>query len=143
MATYTIDQYQKKMRNMAKNLRKAAKKSSNAAAQFMVATARGMAPAKTGNLRRGIQAKPIKGTEWQVMSTVPKAFPYQFWVNQTAPHRTKLMWWNRYAPTVYGDGSHNITGTPRFWHFATLRTVNLFGRVTRKNVQKVLKVRVT
>ena len=41
------------------------------------------------------------------------------------------------------DGTHIITGSPRYWHFATLRTVNLFGRVARKNIQKVLKVRVT
>ena len=142
MATYTPDQYQKKMRNIAKNLRKVAKKSSNAASQFMVATARSMAPAKTGNLRRGIIAKPIKGAEFQVTSSVPKAFPYHFWVNQTAPFRTIPMWWNRYQATRYGDGTHTITGTPRYWHFATLRTVNLFGRLTRKNVQKILKVRV-
>ena len=143
MATFTIDQYQKRMRNLAKNLRKAAKKSTNATAQFMVATARGLAPAKTGNLRRGIQAKPIKGAEWQVSSSVPKGFPYHFWVNQTAPLRTIHPWWNRYQATRYGDGTHNITGSPRYWHFATLRTVNLFGRITRKNIQKVLKVRVT
>ncbi len=142
MPTYTPDQYQKRMRNLAKNLRKAAKKSTNAAAQFMVATARSMAPAKTGNLRRGIIAKPIKGAEFQVSSSVPKGFPYHFWVNQTAPLRTIHPWWNRYASTVYGDGSHNITGTPRYWHFATLRTVNLYPRITRKNIQKLLQVRV-
>ncbi len=142
MPTYTPDQYQKRMRNLAKNLLKAAKKSTNAAAQFMVATARGMAPAKTGNLRRGIQPKSISGAEWQVISTVPKGFPYHFWVNQTAPMRTIHPWWNRYAGTVYGDGTHNITGSPRYWHLATLRTFGVFGRITRKNIQKVLKVRV-
>ncbi len=142
MGTFTIDQYQRKMRNLAKNIRKAAKKSTNAAAQFMVATARGLAPAKTGDLRRGIQAKLIKGAEFQVTSTVSQGFPHHLWINQNAPFRTIHPWWNRYQSTVYGDGTHNITGSPRYWHFATLRTVSLFGRLSRKNIQKVLKVRV-
>lgn len=141
MATYTPDQFQRKMRNMAKQLRKAAKKSTNAAAQFMVATARGMAPRKTGNLRRGIRAKAIKGAEFQVSSRVEKDFPYHFWINQSAPLRTIHPWWNRYQSTVYGDGTHSITGTPRYWHFATLRTLAVFGKITRKNIQKVLKAR--
>lgn len=141
MATYTIDQYQRKMRNLAKNIRKAAKTSTNATAQFMVTTARGLAPAKTGALRRNIIAKSIKGAEFQVTSIVPKTFPYHFWINQTAPMRTIHPWWNRYQPTAYGDGTHTITGSPRYWHFATLRTIKLFGRITRKNIQKTLKVR--
>lgn len=140
MATYTIDQYQRKMRGMAKQLQKAAKKSARDAAQFMANTARGMAPIKSGELRQGIVAKPIKDAEYEVSSTVPKDFPYNLWINQTAPYRTIHPWWNARQSTVYGDGSHINTGTPRFWHLATLRTYNLFGKIARKNIQKALRV---
>lgn len=142
MATYTLDQYQRVWRKRAVELRKAAKKSSRDAASFMVATAKGMSPLKTGALRTGIISKPIKDAEYEVSSSVAKEFPYNLWVNQTAPFRTINAVWNGRNPTVYGDGTHRITGTPRFWHFATLRTYALFSRITRKNIQNVLKVRI-
>jgi len=140
MGTYTLDAYQKKMRGMARQLRNAAKKSSRDAAQFMSRTAKGMAGYKKGGLRDGIISKPIKGAEYQVSSSVPGNFPYNLWVNQTAPYRTIHPWWSK-AGAVYGDGTHRNTGTARFWHLATLRTQKLFGSVTRKNVQKILRVR--
>ncbi len=139
MPTFTLSQYQREWRNRASRLRKVAKKSTNAAAQFMVATARGMAPSKTGALRKGIVAKPIKDAEWEVSSSVQKSFPYNLWVNQSAPFRRIHPWWNEFRATTYGDGTHRITGSPRFWHFSTLRTQKLFGRVARKNFQSIFK----
>lgn len=143
MATYTPDAYQKLWRRRAVQLKKAAKKSSRDAAMFMTRTARGMAPSKSGNLRLGI-SEPISigNNAYEVMSTVPGDFPYNLWVNQNAPYRSIEMKWNGFHPTVYGDGTHRQTGTARYWHFATLRTYNLFGKITRKNIQNVLKVRV-
>lgn len=161
MATYTPDQYQRKMRAMAKELTKAARKSAHDAAMFMVRTAKGMAPIKSGALREGIRSDPVTGSEYEVSCTVPDEFPYPFWVNRTAPYRTlhfgaKGGWIPAHksfsgrsvrvfppnSNIVYGDGSHRNTGTPRFWYLATLRTYDLFGRITRLNVQKALRVRV-
>jgi len=143
MATYTMDGYQKKMRMMASQLRRASRNSTTNAAMFMLRTAQGMAPFKTGDLRAGIKARHIKDSEWEVSSSVPKAFPYNLWVNQNAPYRTIKAVWNARQPTVYGDGTHTVTGTPRYWHFATIRTVAIFGSIVRKNIGKMLKVRIT
>lgn len=162
MGTYTVDQYQRKWRMVAKQLKKAAEKSTRDAALFMRNTARGMAPIGVGKLRQGINANPKTNQEWEVSSIVPGNFPYNMWVNQQAPYRTlhfkqkggwippsrsKTGGWVRAFPpntnVLYGDGSHINTGSPRFWHLATIRTVDVFGKLARKNVQKALQVRLT
>jgi len=153
MATYNLDQYQKVWRMRAKKLKQAANKSVFRAAMFMESTAKGMSPKKSGDLREGIHREKIKSNVYEVSSSVPGDFPYQFWVNQTAPFRTlhfpKGGWnnksgdWIRYfkpgTVAVYGDGSHRITGTPRFWHLATLRTSKLFVDIAKKNISDVFK----
>ena len=142
MATYTISQYQRVWRKRASAIRKSGERTSNDAAMFMKATATGMAPSKTGKLRRGITKRKQKEGSYIVSSVVPGDFPYNLWVNQMAPFRTIKSVWNGRQPTVYGDGSHRITGTPRFWHFATLRTRNMFPKLAKKNFDNALRLSV-
>ncbi len=40
---------------------------------------------------------------------------------------------------TYGDGSHMITGTPRFFHIATLRAWKNFKNLARINTRKALR----
>lgn len=140
MATYKISDAQKVWRKRAKELKNAAEKSARDAAMFMRNTARGMAPHKTGDLMKGINARPIENGQWEVTSTVNKDFPYQLWVNQTAPFRTVKMVWNNRLPVVYGDGSHTNTGTPRYFYLATLRTQKLFGKVFKRRFGNVVNI---
>jgi hypothetical protein len=98
-----------------------------------------MSPNKSGALRRGILREKIESGQYQVSSSVPGPFPYQMWINQTAPFRSVKVVWNGRKPTVYGDGSHVNTGTPRFWHFATLRTREMFAKLGLKNTRKVFR----
>lgn len=139
MATYTPDQYQKVWRSRATRLRKSGNNTARDAAMYMEASAKGMAPIKSGDLRAGITSKKLKSGQYEVSSKVPGNFPYNFWINQTAPFRTIRAVWNNSSPTVYGDGSHINTGTPRFWHFATIRTRDMFKRLAVKNTRKVFK----
>jgi len=146
MATYTLDQYQKVWRARARELKRASNRSASTAAMFMRNTARGFAPMKSGRLRQGIIATPLKDQEWQVSSGVSFSFPYHLWVNKTPPYKSPKMWWNGFHPTVYGDGTHRITGTPGYWTQAKIQTTRFFGNIARENVRKVfsgLNVRVT
>jgi hypothetical protein len=157
MGTYTVKQYQKVWRAKARAIEKAGIKSVKDAATFMVYTARGMAPKKSGATLRGIVARPMGTYKTAVRSYVNSTFKQNLWANQTAPFRTIHPWWNHGtsiriagtkgivtsvagAPTVYGDGSHKVTGKPRFFHFATLDTRDNYLKIARKNTQKALRV---
>lgn len=142
MATYTLDQYQKKWRVMAAQLKKAGAKSTQAAAMFMRNTARGMAPMKSGDLRNGINAVPKENQIWEVSSSVPKGFPYHLWVNGSAPYNIIHPWWAHGNGVRYGDGSHINTGSYRYWSNALGQTTKVFGNISRQNVRNVLRGRI-
>ena len=169
MGTYNLDQYQKVWRARAKELKRAAKKTTSTSAMFMRNTARGFAPIKTTKLRQGINARPStsggNSNAWEVSSIVPGAFPYNLWVNKSAGYKTLTFkskggwippsksttgnWVRVFAPNtsvVYGDGSHINTGTPGYWTQAKIQTSRFFGNLARKNVRNVfrdLKVSIT
>lgn len=140
MATYTMDSYQKVWAQRAKAIKRNANKSAFQAARYMMAQAQSMTPRKTGATRAGIRKRKSGNAKYMVTSTVPGPFKQNMWANQTAPFRTIHPWWNNGKPTVYGDGSHRITGKPRFFHFATLRTKEKFPKITRANNLKALQV---
>lgn len=139
-------------------MRKQAVKSASEAADYMVVQAKGMAPRKSGETIRGIRKRPRK-KGYVVESTVPGRFKQNLFANQTAPFRTinypKGAWigpsksytgrWNMIAApgtkAVYGQSPNwNWTGTPRFFHLATLRTRSKFLQITRRNTLKALRV---
>ena len=147
MATFrSVKEYQAVMAKRAKRLRKESIKTASKTASLMQAEAIRLAPRKTGETIRGITKKKKKEANYIVMSDVtPKGqsrFKQNLWANQTAPHRSVRMWWGGGRKVIYGDGSHRTTGTPRFFHFATLRTKPKFSKLARKNIRNALRVKV-
>lgn len=140
MGTYTLEQYRKVIKNRRAKLGKI--DTPMKAAKYMQDTAKMLAPRYTGETINGIRARKVGKTNYQVESVVsPKGktgFRQNLWANQTAPYRTPRMWWNKKKPTLYGSGSHKVTGLPRFWHFATLRTREKFREITRMKVKDIL-----
>jgi len=141
MATFTsVEQYKTEMTRRAKEYRRKALKDDREIATFVKATAVSLAPLDTGETIRGIKTGRKSGRYFVVSDVVPKGvtrFKQNMWTNRRAPHRTIHPFWNSGLPTVYGDGSHNTTGTPRWFHFATLR-----GSAKRKQLMRTLTKRV-
>ena len=73
-----------KINMLKKNIPKESKKALAELASIGRQIAWNLAPAKTGNLRAGIHYKVFKNKA-EIISMVPKSFPYQFWVNQNIP----------------------------------------------------------
>lgn len=135
-----MKQYRATWRARVKQLKKDKVKSEAKAAKLMVAQSKSMAPRKTGATLKGIKARKKKES-FDVESWVAGQFKQNMWTNQTAPFRSPNMNWNERQPTVYGDGSHRTTGTPRWFHFAILRTRKEFPRFMRKNTLKTLRLK--
>lgn len=154
MATYrNLNEFQRGMAKKAKELRKNDIRTPSQAATFLQATAIKLAPLGRANPRfpryspgetiRGIKKNRIGKGRYQVVSRVSakgKGFRQNLWANQTAPHRTIHPRWAKGKGTVYGDGSHIITGMPRFWHFATIRANAKYNKLVRMNTKKALRV---
>lgn len=131
----------------ASKVRKLPVKTASEAATFMQRTARLLAPRDSGEVRRGIKKTGPHGRgKYRVVSDVPGSFKQNLWANQTAPFRTLHFRGTgsgmaaRTEDVVYGDGTHRITGTPRFWHFATVRTRAKFVSLARANLKSALRV---
>ena len=140
-----------------KELKKVQKTTPLVGAKIMQTTAKKLAPRKTGETIRGIRRRKAKNG-WTVESWVPGRFKQNLFANQTAPFRTvrypKGAWapprggkgWTMIAPpgtvAVYGQspGSWRWSGTPRFWHIASLRMKGKYRKLARKNTQKALRV---
>lgn len=146
-----IPEYRKTLKRKMELLVKSKDKSSLTAAKYMVLKAKQFAPKYTGETINGIRRRKLKSGQYTVTSTVSpkgdKGFMQNMWANQTFPHRSPKMVWNRGPvgkpqPTVYGDGSHNVTGKPRFFHFAILETNKRFHKLARVNAVNALRVKV-
>ena len=145
MAIYrTPAEMQRAYAKKANALRRVAIKTPSKTATFLQATAIKLAGVKTGETIRGI--KKTKGKKgYQVVSRVSpkgtKGFRQNLWMNRTAPHRSVAVRWAKPKgkKIVYGDGSHMITGTPRFFHIATLRAWGKFKNLARMNTRKALR----
>jgi|TARA_Y100000310_G_scaffold103241_1_gene101522 hypothetical protein len=135
----SLIEYRKVWALRAKKMRQAGIDSSGKASKLMIAEAKRLAPRKTGRLIKGIRRRKKK-QGWEVESWVSGSFKYNFWINQQAPYRTVNMRWNEFKPTVYGDGTHRSTGTPRFFHFATLKARKDYLKLSKINTRKALKV---
>lgn len=152
MATFnSITKYRKVWKNRIKELRKQKNLSEKDASEFMVKTARSLAPRKTGATIKGIRMRKGKNS-WTVESWVPGLFKQNLFANQTAPYRTLHFekpnrFYTSPQTVVYGSGAvspsgNSImwTGLPRFFHFATLRTREKFKDIVKKNTNKALRV---
>ena len=143
-------QLQRAMSKKASEMRKNEIRTPSKVATFLQATAIKLAPRQTGKLIQGIKKSKGKGRgHYIVSSKVWGDFPYNMFVNQTAPFRTlryKKANWRLGIKAgdklVYGQSypSHwNITGTPRFFHVATLRAMKNFKKIARINTRKALR----
>jgi len=139
----SVKQYQRLMSKRVDALRRTSLKTGSQTASFMQATAIKLAPSSSGETVRGIR-KTRRGKKYFVTSKVsPKGnrrFRQNMWTNLTFPHRSVRVRWGKGRPIVYGDGSHSISGTPRWFHFATLRTRKRFQSLGRKNTREALRV---
>lgn len=139
----SIADYRRLMEKRANNLVKAGNRSSLTAASFMVAQAKRMAPRSTGETMRGIRKRKRAKGKWAVESTVSpkgsKGFRQNLWANQTSPHASPRMKWNKSRPTRYGVG-HRTSGVPGFFNKAAVRTRRQFNRLVRKNTINALRV---
>lgn len=153
MATFTsIQQYRQVMDSRMKAMRKNGIKSASQAASYMMTYAKKLAPRHSGDTIRGISKRPRK-EGYVVVSEVPGRFKQNLFANQTSPYRTLHFrakgGKNYYAPNqtvVYGGaalsrGGKQIkwTGTPRFFHLATLRTRKYFRKVAVMNNRRALQ----
>lgn len=141
----SIASYKAYNQKRAKALHKAGIKSSSQAASFMKATAKRLAPHYTGETIRGITSKREKDYHIVTSKVSPKGitgFMQNMWANQTAPFRSVRMRWGKGKKVIYGDGTHHTSGTPRFFHIATLRTGKEFSKIARKNVKSALRVQI-
>lgn len=161
MGTYTPDQYQQEWRRRAVELKRQGLKTTQQVAQFLIRSAKGMAPKKTGATRAGLRVRPKKDGHI-AESYVPGEFKQNMFANQTAPYRTvdypRGAWlppnksytgkWLMIAPpgtkAVYGQSPNwKWTGTPRFFHLATVRASQYNSKIARRNTQKALRVNIT
>ena len=150
MATFTMNQYQKVWRKRAIQIKKNGIKSAFQAARYMVAQAKSRAPKKTGETMEGIYKKKSKDG-YTVISDVNTEFKQNMWANQTAPFRT-LFWKHGNRKFKIKPGTKGLygvspthfkwTGHPRFFHFATLATREMYPKIARKNNLEALKVTV-
>jgi len=139
MATFTLEQYRKVWNTRLRTLNKNFKTTPNAGAKILAANARRLAPRRTGALLQSIKQRKNTVTVGGLRN---QGFPYVMWIEQRAPYRSVRMRWNEGKPTIYGDGSHVRTGTPRFFHFATLRARKKFPLMVRKAFRDSMKVTV-
>ena len=135
---------QRAMSKKANEMRKNKIRTPSKAASFLQATAIKLAAVKSGETIRGIKKSKAKKGYMVVSRVSPKGtkrFRQNLWMNRTAPHRSVAMRWARPKgkKIVYGDGSHMITGTSRFFHIATLRAWGKFKNLARMNTRKALR----
>src|SRR3990167_6997843 len=117
------------LRRIPSKIKSAYKQSLREIAQRGKALAQSLAPAKSGELRRGIHYRVV-GDKAELFSVVNSAFPYNFWVNQTEPFRVlHFKRRNRffrspqnvaYGKSALSPSGHRIawTGTPGFFDIA-------------------------
>ena|SRR3990167_6337181 len=104
-------------------------------AQMMgVRIARRIAPQKSGDLKEGIRRKPIivsKGSvSGSIISTVPKSFPYHFWINEEPGYETVSL------PTTRNFSKSGPRKPVR--HANTRRTgATRYWDLTRDSLQKI------
>lgn len=139
MPTYTsLKQYRAALGRRMKRLKKSAKRSEKDAAAWQVAKAKQLAPVDTRATIRGIRRRNTS-RGWTVESWVSGKFKQNMWANRTSPFAAPRMRWNQGKPTVYGDRTHNITGTPGFFDVAAKMTRKKFRDVTLKHTRKSLR----
>ena len=141
MATYKdLKSYRAGLRRKINAIKKGADRSIKTASKYQVMQAKRLAPRDTGATIRGIRRRKNK-KGWAVESWVSGVFKQNMWANQTSPFAAPLMRWNNRKPTIYGDGTHHITGEPRFFDIATKLTRKVFFKTAVAHTRKALRTK--
>ncbi len=153
MATVPLRDASRLWSSRMKRLATSGRNDSLLGAKLMQRLAKRLAPrGKTGATVRGIRRRKVKDG-WSVESWVSGSFKQNLWANQTSPFRTlRFSKPNRFfavpQTVVYGRsaksaGGRSIvwTGTPRFWHFSSLRMKKVYRRLSVRNTRKSLRSR--
>ncbi len=115
------------------------------------ATAQRLAPRKTGALRKGIHYRVFK-RRMELISMVPKSFPYQMWVNGVDITTIRGRWpffKGRQGAIAYGQAgivapsgaSINWTGTHGYFDLTIQKLEKESGRVFDIHVGNILKAK--
>lgn len=137
----SISAYRAEWRKRYKSLRRAKDKSELTTAKLVQSTAKVLAPVYTGATVEGIRVRKSP-SGYTVESWVPGIFKQNMWANRTPPFDRPTMRWNKHKPTLYGDGSHRTSGTPRFFDIAVNQHKKSFRRIVRENTSKALRGKV-
>lgn len=154
MGTYELKEYWRVMQSRKNNLRKVSIRTPIQAALNLRDLAISLAPFKTGETIAGIRVIDEGEGKVSVISDVPGSFKQNMFANQTAPFRTLRFGKNSKQPyfatpqnVVYGREAVSPsgkpirwTGTPRFFHIATLRVWGRYRKLMRMNTRQALKV---
>lgn len=150
MATFTsIKVYRRVMQKRVNAVIKGGDRSSMTVAKLVVLHAKRLAPRKSGRLIGGIRKRKRKNGHWTAESWVPGQFKYNKWVNQTTGFRTLVYKRpnQRFGlkvgdSIVYGrrPATWQWTGMPRYWDISVNKVRRQFGRITRKNTLKALRI---
>lgn len=160
MPKYTLESWNRALDAKIRELKKVPGRSSMKASKFLLYNAKRNAPrGDTGKLRLGLRRREKKNGVWQVTSTVPGSFPYNFWVDQRKGFRT-LKYKNAGAvipPSRSRSGRHTRvippggtaiygsrpagwawTGEAGFFTNAVKLTRRQFGKGVRQDTKKAL-----
>lgn len=137
---------QRNMSAKANAIRRGIVKSSFQSAVFIKATAIKLAPRHSGETVMGINKKKIGPGRYRVTSKVAgnplTGFKQNLWANRSKqanfPRAPFMRWAGK--KVLYGVGVFDWTGTPRFFHFATLRGWDKFKSLSRQNTSEALAV---
>jgi len=143
-----IIRYRKGIQTRINNLRKIKVFSHRKAARFMSLEAKKRAPKKTGALIARIRVK----YGWRksvVRSTVPKSFPYHFWINVTTPFK-RIRLTRQFRPRgmkkrirFYYAEIPTKTGMPRYFDIAKMVAARKFKQIIRVDYKNALRAGVT
>jgi len=154
-------EYAERLRKAGNMLKKANIKTIKGATLWGQRYARRLAPHKSGALKRRIQRRPIKRkgnvVSSTLVSTVPKSFPYHFWVNETPGYkyarlarkrarsgawptkRLRARWPKHYVKRfLYRQTKH--TGIPGYFTKTSMALAKKFPQIAVKEMIRTLKI---
>ena len=134
-----LTEFRSQLKTKIRALNKSKIRTSKQAANLVVLHAKRLAPRHSGATINGIISKKISRFGYRAISEVPGDFKQNLWANQKAPFKKPKMRWNKFQPTLYGQGPANYTGTPRFFDRAVQLVQKKYKKIAVRNTKSALK----
>lgn len=117
---FNVNNFNSQLDNKIKNIDNAKTQVIIKAVKYAMYNAQRLAPAKKGGqgeTKQGFRIQKVKPYHYKLINHVKghKYFKQNLWANRSEGFSRPRMVWNNRKPTLYGDGSHTITGTPQFF----------------------------